>query len=110
MENNGPTVEQQQRLQLKEYRQEYWQQYYLKNKEIILERNKERQRARYANNKELAIAWQKAYYKRYADKLRTERMEYYWNVEKDRTKKPKKHKKFEPSLVTYELNVTLTFD
>ena len=113
MNTNSPTEEQKRTLQLKEHRRKYWQQYYMKNREKIIQRSNERQKRWYANSTEHASNYQKAYYKQRADELRAERMEYYWNVEKERpTKpnKPKKPKKFEPTLVKYELNVTLTFD
>ena len=106
MNINNPTEEQKR----KEHRREYWQQYYLKNKEKIIQRCTERQKRWYANNTEHASNYQKAYYKQHADELRAERREYYWNVEKERPTKPNKPKKFEPTLVKYELNVTLTFD
>jgi hypothetical protein len=104
MANNGPTNEQQHRLQLKEYRREYWQQYYIKNRERVLQKNKEKQKAYYALNRENVLNHKKAFYQEYSDELRAERKERYWNLEKLRPKK------FEPSLVTYKLNVTLTFD
>ena len=110
METNGPTEEQQRRTQLAAYRREYWRQYYLKNRERVLEKNKERQKARYANNKEHALNNQKAYYQKNADNKRAERMEYYWSVEKGRPKTGRPKKMFEPTLVTYDRNVTLAFD
>ena len=110
METNAPTDEQKRRSQIKDERREYWQQYYLKNREKVLQKCRERKKEWYARNKEQSSDYQKAYYKQRADELRAERMEYYWNVEKERPKKPKKPEKFEPTLVTCKLNVSLSFD
>lgn len=104
MEDNAPTDEQQRRLQAKEERREYWQQYYLKNKERVLKRCRERYKVWYANNRGHHLDYKRAVYQENGDELREKRMERYWNLEKVRPKK------FEPSLVTYKLNVTLSFD
>jgi hypothetical protein len=104
METNGPTDEQKRRSETAEYRRVYWQQYYLKNKERVLQRCRERSKAWYARNKEQYSLDHKVYYQQNADQKRAERMERYWNVEKPRGKK------FTPTLVGYKLNVTLAFD
>ena len=104
MEANGPTEEQKRRSETAEYRREYWQQYYLKNKERVLQRCRERSKAWYARNKEQYSLDHKVYYQQNADQKRAERMERYWNLEKPRGKK------FTPSLVGNKLNVTLSFD
>jgi hypothetical protein len=110
MNINSPMEEQQRNLQSKENRREYWQQYYLKNREKVLQKCRERRKQWYAHNKEQSSDYQKAYYKQHADELRAERVLYYWHVEKERPKEPKNPKKFEPTLVTCKLNVSLSFD
>lgn len=101
---NDPTEEQKRQQYLTEYRREYWQQYYIKNRERVLQKNKERQKAYYGLNRERVLDHKKAFYQEYSDELRAERKERYWNLEKLRPKN------VEPSLVSYKLNVTLAFD
>jgi hypothetical protein len=104
MESNAPTDEQKRRSQAAEYRREYWKDYYLKNRDRVLEKCRERSKAWYARNKEQYSIGHKIYYQKNADQKRADRMERYWNLERIRPKK------FEPSLVSYKLNVTLSFD
>ena len=104
MESNAPTNEQKRRSQTADYRREYWQQYYLQNRERVLQRCRERSKEWYARNKEQSSADKKVYYQQNADQKRADRMERYWNLERIRPKK------FEPTLVTFKLNVTLSFD
>ena len=104
MENNGPTDEQKRRSQAADYRCEYWKEYYIKNRERVLQKCRERSKAWYSRNKEQALGEWKVYYQKNADQRRADRMERYWNLERIRPKK------FTPSLVAYKLNVTLSFD
>ena len=104
MDINNPSEEQKRQLQLAEHRREYWKEYYIKNRERVLQTCKERNKQWYARNKDQALSDWKAYYQKNADQRRADRMERYWNLEKIRPKK------FNPSLVTYKLNVTLAFD
>ena len=104
MNDNSPNDEQKRRLQIAEERREYWQQYYLKNKERVLQRCRERYKVWYANNREYHSKYKKTYWQENGDELREKRMERYWNLEEIRSKK------FTPSLVAYKLNVTLSFD
>jgi hypothetical protein len=104
MNMNSPTEEQQHRSQLTEYRREYWKEYYIKNRERVLQKCRERSKQWYERNKEQSSADKKVCYQKNADQRRAERMERYWNLEKIRPKK------FNPSLVAFKLNVTLSFD
>ena len=104
MESNAPTHEQVQRQQLKADRKEYWESYYMKNRERILARNTAYAKGYQMANREEIRECKKDYYQSKAEEFREKHMERCWNFKKTQPNK------FEPVLVSTRLYVTLSFD